>query len=377
MIGGKLDRYVLRRFLAYYGLALLYLVGLFLLVDLATRLDKFYEAREVLRASGRTVAGTIAAYYAASLPLLVLQVAPFVTVMGACMAVVDLRRWNELYPMMEAGRSLVRILAPVVAASFLVTALLVVAQDRLAPRAVEARIQVERAMEGAGDRGTTRVPHVRDSEGNVWSIARWDPADMTAEGVRVAPFRTKGKEFDLLEVGRMRFVRGPGGRNAWIPEGGDLVLPAGRPGGASAEQAVPAGVPLPTDLLPADIELARASEDLEGLSSARLRGLRDRYPELHYLTVLLQKRVTFPLANLILLLVGVPLVLRGQGASVFLSVLAAVGVCAAYFVVDTVASDMGGRGMIPAGMATWLATILFGAAGITMMDAVSSRVPGR
>jgi lipopolysaccharide export system permease protein len=374
VIGGKLDRYVLRRFLTYYGLALLYLVGLFLLVDLATRLDRFYEAREQLHASGRTVAGTILDYYAASLPLLVLQVAPFVTVMGACMAVVDLRRWNELYPMMEAGRSLARILAPVVAASVLVTALLVLAQDRLAPRAVEARIQVERAMEGAGDRGTTRVPHVRDSEGNVWSIARWDPADLSAEGVRVAPFRTKGKEYDLLEVTRMRFTRGRGG---WIPEGGDLILPAGRPGGAAAEQVVPAGVPLPTDLLPADIELARASEDLEGLSSARLRSLRDRYPGLHYLTVLLQKRVTFPLANLILLLVGVPLVLRGQGASLFLSVLAAVGVCAAYFVVDTFACDLGGRGMIPAGMATWLATILFGAAGVTMMDSVSSRVPGR
>ena len=33
MIGGRLDRYVLRRFLLHYGLSLLYLVGLFLVVD--------------------------------------------------------------------------------------------------------------------------------------------------------------------------------------------------------------------------------------------------------------------------------------------------------------------------------------------------------
>ena len=34
MTGGILDRYVLRRFLVHYGLALLYLVGLFLVMDL-------------------------------------------------------------------------------------------------------------------------------------------------------------------------------------------------------------------------------------------------------------------------------------------------------------------------------------------------------
>src|SRR5258706_180481 len=241
--------------------------------------------------------------------------------------------------MMEAGRSPVRILAPIVAASVVITALLVLGQDRLAPKAVEARIGVERAMEGAAERGSARVPHVRDGEGNVWSIARWDPLELTAEGIRVAPFRAKGQDYDLLEVPRMRFRRGEGGGGGSIPEGGSLVLSALRPGGATAQKPVPAGVRLPTDLLPADIELSRASEDLEGLSSARLRNLRDRSPGLHYLTVLLQKRLTAALANLVLLLVGVPLVLRGQGASIFLSVLAAVGGCASYFVVGTAACD--------------------------------------
>lgn len=376
-MGGRLDRYVLRRFLAYYGLALLYLVGLFLLGDVVGRLDKFFEAKEQLRASGSSVAGAIARFYVASLPLLAIQVAPFVTVMGACMAVVDLRRTNELYPMMEAGRSIARILAPVVATSILVTAVLVVAQERVVPKSVEARLSVERAMEGVKDRAESRVPHVRDPEGNVWSVARWDAGPRVAEGVRVVPFKAGGKTWDLLEIKSMKYRRGADGRDGWFPEGGTLLLPADRPTGAGVEQAVPADAPLPTALTPADVELARASEELEGLSSNRLERLRDRSPGLHYLTVLLQRRLTYPLANLVLLLVGVPLVLRGQGASVFLSVLAALGVCAAYFVADTLACDLGARGVLPAGMATWLATIVFGAAGVTMLDAVSHRAPGR
>lgn len=377
MIAGRLDRYVLRRFLVFYGLALLYLVGLFLVVDLVTRLDKFLEARRELEVAGRGVAGAVLQYYAASLPLLVLQVAPFVTVTGACMAVADLRRWNELYPMLEAGRSLARVLAPVVAFSVLVTGVLVLVQDRVAPRAVEARLRVERDMEGAEDRATARVPHVRDGAGNVWSIARWDPVAQAAEGVRVVPFRAGEERYESLEVPRMRYLRGKDGRPGWFPEGGTLLLPGRRPGSRETTAEVPRGRPLPTDLAPADVELARASEDLEGLSSARLRRLRDRYPGLHYLTVLLHRRVTYPLSNLVLLLVGVPLVLRGQGATLFLPVLLALAVCAGYFVADTVACDFGGRGILPAGVATWLATILFGAAGVAMMDAVRGHAPSR
>ena len=372
MIGGRLDRYVLKRFLGFYGLSLLYLVGLFLLVDVVARLDRFLDAGEQLRADGRSVAGTALEYYASSLPVLVLQVAPFVTVMGACMALVDLRRWNELYPMMEAGRSLARILAPVVAFSVAVTVVLIVAQDRFAPRAVEARIRIERAMEDPEDRAKSRVPHVRDSAGNVWSLSKWDPATGTAEGVRAVPFRVGAAEYDVLEVPRMRWGRGPDGKAGWLPEGGRLLAAADRPGSAEAERTVPARLPLPTSLAPADIEMALASADLEGLSTGRLQRLRDRSPELPYLTVLLHRRVTFPLANLVLLLVGVPLVLRGSGASIFFSVLAALGVCTAYFVVDAVACDFGGRGILPAGVATWLSTVLFGAAGIAMMDAQRS-----
>jgi lipopolysaccharide export system permease protein len=349
-------------------------VGLFLLLDLVGRLDKFLDARDELHAAGWTLGGALLQFYAASVPLTILQVAPFVTVMGACLALVDLRRWNELYPMMEAGRSLVRILAPVIAFSAVLTAALVAAHDGLAPGAVRARIRVEQAMEGADGRMARRLPHVRDGAGNAWSIEGWDPAEKVVVGARAAPFRALGRTWDLAEVTRMQWRRGPDGRDAWIPEGGTLYAPAARPGKAESE-AVPAGRPFPTDLAPADIELAKISDELEGLSTGSLRRLRDRHPGLRYLTVLLHRRITVPLANLVLLLVGVPLVLRGQGASLFLSVLAALAVCAAYFVFDSVACDLGGRGVLPAGVATWLATIVFGAAGVTLLDAVRGHAP--
>ncbi|MHC4821775.1 MAG: LptF/LptG family permease [Planctomycetota bacterium] len=203
---GKLDRYVLRRFLGYYGVSLLYLVGLFVVVDVVSRLDSFLDSAAELEKGGRSVYGAMLSFYAAGLPLIMLQVAPFVTVMGACMAIVDLRRWNEFYPMVEAGRSPTRILAPVLGFSVLLTGGLVLLQETVAPRAVEARLRVERVMEGQEERTTSKVPHVRDNAGNTWSFGRYDHHDRKATRVRVVPFRTDGREYDLLE---MRIARCP------------------------------------------------------------------------------------------------------------------------------------------------------------------------
>ncbi|MHC4925048.1 MAG: LptF/LptG family permease, partial [Planctomycetota bacterium] len=272
----------------------------------------------------------------------------------------------------EAGRSPTRILAPVLGFSVLLTGGLVLLQETVAPRAVEARLRVERVMEGQEERTTSKVPHVRDNAGNTWSFGRYDHHDRKATRVRVVPFRTDGREYDLLEIPSMqwRTDRTPSG---WYADDAHLLLPASE-GGGVALVAVPADRPLPTSLLPEDVDIARASEDLQGLSSERLSQMRARNPGLHFLTVLQHRRWTYPLANLVLLLVGVPLVLRSRGSSVFLSVLAALGVCAAYFTFDTVACDLGGRGLIPPVVATWLGTVVFGAAGVTLLDGAGGSV---
>ncbi len=364
---GLLDRYVLRRFLGFYGVALLYLVGLYLVVDLVSRLEHFFDAEKSLAAAGRTVLDAVLAYYAAALPLMAIQVAPFVTVLAASMTVVDLRRWNELTPMIGAGRSLARVLAPVLAFALLLTAGLIWLQDRVAPRVVAARLEVERSLRDEKDRATFRVPHVRDGAGNTWSVASYDHISRSLTRVRVAPFTASGVRWDLLAADRATYREGPGGRG-WYPEGGLLLVPAEGAESGAATVAVPGDRPLPTDLRPEDVDLARDSEDLEGLSRRRIEALRARNPELHQLTVLLHRRSTLPLANLILVLVGVPLVLRGRGGSLFLSVLSALGVCAAYFIADTFACDLGSRGVLPPVLASWITTIVFAAAGATMLD---------
>jgi lipopolysaccharide export LptBFGC system permease protein LptF len=106
------------------------------------------------------------------------------------------------------------------------------------------------------------------------------------------------------------------------------------------------------------------------MSRRRISNLIETNPGLRNLPVLLHRRITYPLANLILLLVGVPFILRSRGASLFVPALAAMGVCAAYFVVDTVGCDLASRGIVPAAVGAWAAVVLFGAAGVTLLDSM-------
>jgi lipopolysaccharide export LptBFGC system permease protein LptF len=276
---------------------------------------------------------------------------------------VDLRRRNEYGPMLGAGRSPGRVLLPVLAFAAAATVALVWAHDRIAPRALERRNGVERMIRGERRSATYRVPHVRDSAGNCWTILEWDPANAAATRVRVVPYRSGEREWDLLEVPVLRWREGPGGRG-WYPEGGGRLL-AG-PGGEDGAPA--ADAPVDTDLRPEHIELARASSELEGLSARRLRALRERHPDLPHLAVLEHRRLTYPLANLVLVLVGVPLVLRGRGSSLFFPVLAALGVCAGFYAVDAAACDLGARGAVAPGLASWFATVLFASAGLALLD---------
>src|ERR1043165_7619727 len=102
--GGLLDRYVLRRFAAAYGLCLFGMTMLFLVVDFMSHLDVFFDAEHVRRA-GYTTMSLIGDYYDTRLPFVVTLSAPYLTLFAAVALLVSFARQNEIAPMIAAGRS--------------------------------------------------------------------------------------------------------------------------------------------------------------------------------------------------------------------------------------------------------------------------------
>lgn len=82
----RLDRYVASHFLWSYASALGLVMGLFVVLDMAQRLDDWFEG------GGRN--GLLLRYHVLTLPFSFLQVAPFVTLIAAMFTVNRLLRKN-------------------------------------------------------------------------------------------------------------------------------------------------------------------------------------------------------------------------------------------------------------------------------------------
>jgi hypothetical protein len=119
---------------------------------------------------------------------------------------------------------------------------------------------------------------------------------------------------------------------------------------------------LETDITPTDVECA--IEDLQMLSSAQLRQQIARMPGMRFLEVQLAKRIAWPAAGIVLLLLGLPFVIAQGRSGGPLGLIVCIGICALFFVANALFEDMGARpgGLSPV-VAAWLANGVFGAAG--------------
>ena len=109
-IGSRLDRYVGAHFFGSYCTTLGLMVGMFMILDLAGKVDHYFEPWK----DGTQVAfSTVLLYGVLNLPYQFLQIAPFVTLIAGMFTVNRLLRKNEVVAMLSAGVSVHRLLLSV------------------------------------------------------------------------------------------------------------------------------------------------------------------------------------------------------------------------------------------------------------------------
>jgi len=126
-----------------------------------------------------------------------------------------------------------------------------------------------------------------------------------------------------------------------------------------------------TGLHPRDIEIE--SRRLLFLDVSELRRLIARYPDRSDLRLLLHAHFAYPAGVMVLLLMGLPLVLKptrrtpltAAGVSLLLSM--------AFFATQTVLQDLGGRDEIlnPV-LGAWLPIVVFGSLGLLFFETMST-----
>jgi lipopolysaccharide export system permease protein len=345
----RFDRYVLRSFLIHWLVVCAAFVGLFTVLDVLVKADEFQEALETpaLAMSWRD----ILRYYLLNAPFLLMQFAPYITMLSGLGTVTQLLRNREWTPVLTAGRPTWRAFLPILLAAAVISVGLAVAKETMMPRILSQHESLQR---------------------NLFSQREWQPKDLWARGVgdvrlHADVFRPKAEppRIDGLEVfatseagGDERIVattavwRG----GSWVLENGLLI----RPG---TEEPLATFAYL--GLAPADLERAYFSRMRPlDLSSRDFHGLLAGDPDHRQAETMLWGQRSAPFVPLILLALGLPFALSFERRTSLEGIANGLLLCALFFVVDLLLRDLGGRGSLSPWLAGTAPVLCFGSLGI-------------
>ena len=375
-IGGRLDRYVGGLFVSSYATAFFLVVGLFLILDMASNLDGYVEPWP---GGYRAPGFLIARYYLLDVPFLFLQIAPFVTLVAGLFTVSKLLRVNETVASLAAGVSSWRLLAPVFVLGALCGLGMFGLSEAAAKGLANRRDALHYVLESKRFDLVYSNLRVRDLSGSVAIIDEFRPAiplPPEAGDVPVPPapeikglqavMRSRAQQFSDTQAARATYEP-RGDRMGWKLEGG------------VREEVAGSQITTPVEWLDGfefspglAITYWRAHEDPLDLSFSEVRELARRDPDNVVFQTLMQYHLTFPLANLVLLLVGVPILLRHDRRRSALGLAGGVLLCVFYFATDFVLRNMGIQGTLDPLLAAWLPVLLFGSLGLVLYDSMQS-----
>lgn len=362
----RLDGYVARITIGSFLVCFFFIVGLFVLVDLFGNIDDFTKNLEKLPDDYRRYGFfLVIAYYLTNLPFVYLIVAPFVTVTAGMFAVSRLMGSNEVVPMLFIGRRLGRVLLPVFLLGVGNALLMVGLREFVLPKLVVAKDnlkhmldsgQVERAVSG------TAIPL---PQGVLLFFDNYQVKSEVLGGVNLRIPIEGGPGEASISADRAKWTDGTARGPGWLLTNGRETRPDSLQG--KSVEFLPENR---IDGFHPEHLRARIKErqELMDLSYSSLTKLVAEQPNVREFTVALHHQITFPLANVLLLLLALPFALSFERGSKTERVFFALLICAAYLVTDLICQNLGKTGTMHPVLAAWFPTVLFGSLGIVMFD---------
>lgn len=358
-MSGILDRYLLRIVGGAWGAVLLFLLFISVLVDVLNNLTGYLGKADDQGMGLWALLANLCVYYLQLSPFFFVSVAPFVTVIAAMFAMGRLMASHELHPMLFAGRSMGRVLRPVLAVGLGSGLLMAACWQWVLPELMASVARTRSTLSGQETELQSVV--LEDKQGIVRRlyVRRYQPQRRTMEAVHL-----------LIEgsgPGDAVLVRAP--LATWDAAQADWRLTEGRVVRGRIEeprQWLGAG-----DLDPDKIWRAGKEDlDSEFLSYTDLMELRQLRPQRRDVALALHRHAAYPLANLVLLLLALPFTIHFERRHRITRVLGAILACGAYLLVDLTCQSLGHRDYLHPVVAAWLPAILFGSLGVAMFGAI-------
>lgn len=357
-LGGKIDRYVGRSVLGAYVGALVFMIFLSILMDMLLNMSKYLQVAVEYDTPFLSLVGYLAQYYMVLMPFLFVTIAPFITVISCMFAVSRLMSMNEIAPMIFTGRSMYRVLRPVLFIAALSAVLMGACWELVIPRLAEIKANRESVLGSQeeakdvllksplNDKQHLRCESYHHDELRMVDVTLYD------EGTG---------------LGDVQVIQAEAAQ--WDPVLGDWKLVGGTlHRGEDAEPRPVLGVKgFTPDLIFRSGKETKQSDELSYTDLIELQKLR---PNSRGYVLAFHHHVTFPLANLVLLLLALPFALHFERGSKIERVVYAILICGGYFTVDLICQSLGQRGDLQPVVASWIPTILFGSLGVVFFSGI-------
>jgi len=314
-----LDRYVLVSFLKNYVIALMVLLGLYIVLDMVFNFDQLVDVKGMAAEQG--VAGAvqiikgIVDYYFYQSFLIYAHLSGVIPVVAVAFTLIRLSRFNELSAILAAGVPLLRVAAPIIFASLGLNVLLFADQEALIPSMIPKLIRTHDEIQQGVSRFSKGFPieAMQDASGSLLMSSRFTPASAQDPVAKMADFDVIERDDQLQPVAHISADEADWDtlRKEWLLTNGKRVT------GLRPEQQRSDEIPWPawrTNITPEEVALYRSNDYVELLSTDRINQLLSRpqsYGTVNLLTVK-HSRVTQWLMNLVLVLLAVPCVLTRE-----------------------------------------------------------------
>jgi LPS export ABC transporter permease LptG len=351
-----IDRYLVREYLAFMGIGLAVAAALFIVVDLVKTLDKYLRVKPPLM--------YILEHFAYRLPAALHDGLPVVMLVATIFLFLTLSRYHELTALKAAGVSLYRVSAPVLGVGLLVAIGAGLFQELALPVLNERGDEVDRVkIRGQAPRHlqTRQRLWVRSADTRFYRVELLNPATNDLYGLTILEL-----DRDFRLTGRLDARRAH-----WTAGGWELSEGAYRDIGADGKVQT---VPFSWTALDLKEELDDFLRIQKPVGTMSFWELRDYIGQLEaagfqirkYLVELYSK-LSFPLVNLVMVLVAIPFALQSPRGGRLFGIGLAIMIMAGYLVVHYVALAFARADLLPPLIAAWTANVIFMGIGVSLL----------
>lgn len=344
-----LDRHLLREQLLFMGIGLAVATALAIVIDLLQTLDRFIRMKPPLI--------YVIEHFLYRVPAALHDGLPVVMLVATIFLFLTLSRYHELTAMKAAGVSLYRVASPVLLLGVVVAAGSGLFQELILPRLNELGDEVDRVkIRGQLPRHLQSRERLwlRTADSRFYRVELLTPGSADMYGVTVLE----------VEQSTFRLVSRLDARRAhYTPDGWELMDGAFREVGPKGEvQTIPFALTA-IDLREEIDDFTKISKPITAMSYWELREYVNRLEatgfQVKKYLVELYSKLSFPLVNLIMVLVAIPFSLQSPRGGRLFGVALAIAIMAGYLVVHYVALAFARADLLPPLLAAWTANIIF------------------